>query len=284
MSTWARPSSSRARTSAGRPMRRAVSSTRARSAPDKPTSSPATVAKNPWRRYSARSAARRWGSRPASQAWATATSDRAGSRAARDSASSASTSMSSSRMPPAATWSRADRASRAEPRPRRTAASRASSGSAKPVAARTWRSSADSVSDPRRRNSKCCVRLRMVGSTFWASVVANTKTTCPGGSSSVFNNAFDAAVESMCTSSTMYTFHRPGVPSAACATRSRMASTPLFDAASSSCTSSDAPRAISTQESHRPQGSPSSSAAQLSALARMRAVEVLPVPRGPLKR
>ena len=63
-----------------------------------------------------------------------------------------------------------------------------------------------------------------------------------------------------------------------------MASTPLFDAASSSCTSSDAPRVISTQESHLPHGSPSSSAAQLSALARIRAVDVFPVPRGPLNR
>jgi hypothetical protein len=45
----------------------------------------------------------------------------------------------------------------------------------------------------------------MVGSTFCGSVVANTKMTCDGGSSSVFNNAFDAAVESMWTSSRMYT-------------------------------------------------------------------------------
>ncbi len=59
------------------------------------------------------------------------------------------------------------------------------------------------VSEPRRRNSKCWVRLRIVGSTFWASVVASTKTTWPGGSSRVFNNALEAAVESMCTSSTM---------------------------------------------------------------------------------
>ena len=60
-----------------------------------------------------------------------------------------------------------------------------------------------------------------------------------------------------------------------------MASTPLLEAASSSWTSSDVPRAISTHDAHAPQGSPSSGAAQLSALARIRAVEVLPVPRGP---
>ena len=56
---------------------------------------------------------------------------------------------------------------------------------------------------PSSRNSKCWVRLRMVGSTFWGSVVARTKTTWAGGSSSVFSRALDAAVESMWTSSTM---------------------------------------------------------------------------------
>ncbi len=54
-------------------------------------------------------------------------------------------------------------------------------------------------------NSKCCVRDRMVGSTLCGSVVASTNTTCGGGSSSVFSSVFDAAAESMCTSSTMYT-------------------------------------------------------------------------------
>ena len=59
------------------------------------------------------------------------------------------------------------------------------------------------MSGPRRRNSKCWVRLRMVGRTFWGSVVASTKMTWAGGSSSVFSSALDAAVESMWTSSTM---------------------------------------------------------------------------------
>ena len=63
-----------------------------------------------------------------------------------------------------------------------------------------------------------------------------------------------------------------------------MASTPLFDAASSSCTLSELPWVISMHEVHLPQGSPSTGASQLSALARMRADEVLPVPRGPLNR
>ena len=60
-----------------------------------------------------------------------------------------------------------------------------------------------SVWAPRRRNSRCCVRLRIVGGTFCGSVVASTKTTWLGGSSSVFNSALAAAVESMWTSSTM---------------------------------------------------------------------------------
>ena len=124
----------------------------------------------------------------------------------------------------------------------------------------------------------------MVGGTFCGSVVASTKTTWLGGSSSVFSNALAAAVESMWTSSTMYTFQRPGVPRPAWATRSRMASTPLLDAASSSCTLRELPWVISTHDVQTPQGSPSTGASQLSALARMRAEDVLPVPRGPLKR
>jgi hypothetical protein len=52
-------------------------------------------------------------------------------------------------------------------------------------------------------NSKCCVRERIVGSTFCGSVVASTNTTWAGGSSSVLSSVFDAAAESMCTSSMM---------------------------------------------------------------------------------
>ena len=46
---------------------------------------------------------------------------------------------------------------------------------------------------------------RMVAGTFWISVVARIKMTWAGGSSNVFNRALKAAVESMCTSSMMYT-------------------------------------------------------------------------------
>jgi hypothetical protein len=63
-----------------------------------------------------------------------------------------------------------------------------------------------------------------------------------------------------------------------------MASTPLLDAATSSCTTRDVPPCTATHEEHAPHGSPPSRLVQLRALARMRAVEVLPVPRGPLNR
>ena len=120
--------------------------------------------------------------------------------------------------------------------------------------------------------------------TFCGSVVARTKTTCAGGSSSVLRSAFDAPFESMWTSSRMYTLRRPAVPSAARSFSSRMLSTPLFDAASSSNTSNDVPRSIARHTSHTPQGSPSLTFGQFRAFARMRAVDVLPVPRGPLNR
>jgi hypothetical protein len=58
-----------------------------------------------------------------------------------------------------------------------------------------------------------------------------------GGSSSVLSSAASAAFDSMCTSSRMYTLWRPGVPSEAFSMRSRIASTPLLLAASSSWTS-----------------------------------------------
>ena len=54
-----------------------------------------------------------------------------------------------------------------------------------------------------RAKSKRWQRSTTVGSTLLASVVASTKIVCGGGSSSVFRNAFHAAVESMCASSRM---------------------------------------------------------------------------------
>ena len=139
----------------------------------------------------------------------------------------------------------------------------------------------------RYANSKCWVRDRIVGSTLSGSVVASTNTTCGGGSSIDFSSVFDAADVSMCTSSRRYTLRFAVAPSPRLIrdTRSRASSTPRFDAASISMRSENVPAAIDTQFSHWPHGSPSApSSRQFSALARMRAVVVLPFPRGPEKR
>ena len=124
----------------------------------------------------------------------------------------------------------------------------------------------------------------MVGLTFCGSVVASTNTTWGGGSSSVFSSAASAARESMWTSSRMYTLVRPGVPRLAFSIRSRMSSTPLLDAASSSCTSKLVPASTATHDAHSQHGSPSTGRSQFRTLARMRADDVFPVPRGPLNR
>src|SRR4051794_4095684 len=67
---------------------------------------------------------------------------------------------------------------------------------------------------------------------------------------------------------------------------SRTLSTPVLLAASISITSMSSPRAIATQELHLLHGSGvgRSDFSQLRHLARMRAVEVLPVPRVPQNR
>src|SRR3954470_22734089 len=66
----------------------------------------------------------------------------------------------------------------------------------------------------------------------------------------------------------------------------RTLSTPVLEAASISMTSMSSPRAIALQDSHLPHGLVVglSDDSQLRALARMRAMEVLPVPRVPVKR
>ena len=65
-----------------------------------------------------------------------------------------------------------------------------------------------------------------------------------------------------------------------------MLSTPVLEAASISITSRALPAAIDVQSSQLPQGSGvgPSDPMQLSERARILALEVLPVPRGPLKR
>jgi hypothetical protein len=59
---------------------------------------------------------------------------------------------------------------------------------------------------------------------------------------------------------------------------------PLLEAPSISITSNDTPRLISTQFSHFPHGVEVGPLTQLSDFATMRAIVVLPTPRGPEKR
>ena len=87
----------------------------------------------------------------------------------------------------------------------------------------------------------------------------------------------------MCTSSMMYTrFFTVVGEKIASSLSARTFSTPLLEAASSSTTSITEPSAIPRQAGHLPQGLPSTGFSQLTALARMRAQVVLPVPRVPM--
>ena len=63
-----------------------------------------------------------------------------------------------------------------------------------------------------------------------------------------------------------------------------MSSMPRCDAASISITSSEVPFAIATHAWQVPSGVGVGPCAQLTAFARMRASDVLPVPRGPANR
>ena len=237
-----------------------------------------------WRSRSISSLPTSWGFRPAWTAAPTAVRAVAVSPAPKASMM-VLTSVTASGTPPRATArSSADNVSRADPAPVRTAQRFTSSLASSPASATTWSTSSVSWLASSRCTSKCWVRLRMVGSSFCGSVVASTNTTWSGGSSSVLSSALDAFLLSMWTSSRMYTLRLPGVPTLLRSINSRMASTLLLEAASSSNTSNDPPSAMATHDSHTPHGSPSLTSLQLRALARMRAVVVLPVPRGPLSR
>ena len=56
-----------------------------------------------------------------------------------------------------------------------------------------------------RLKAYCWHRDLMVAGTLWSSVVARMNIRWAGGSSRIFSRALKAAVESMWTSSTMYT-------------------------------------------------------------------------------
>src|SRR5207249_11261475 len=121
---------------------------------------------------------------------------------------------------------------------------------------------------------------RMVWGILCASVVAKTKTTWAGGSSNVLSRALNAAVDSMWTSSMMYTRYRPYAGAVLTVSRiSRTSSTLLLDAPSISITSNDIPAPISRQLAHARQGVGVGPFSQLRAFARIRAMVVLPTPR-----
>ena len=126
----------------------------------------------------------------------------------------------------------------------------------------------------------------MVGRILCFSVVARMKIACAGGSSSVLRNALNAACESMCTSSMMYTLYLPTCGGTRTwSIRALMSSTPLFEAASSSWIQYERPSAKERHDSHVPHGSISAEGLeQLIIFAKIRAVVVLPTPRGPQKR
>ena len=125
----------------------------------------------------------------------------------------------------------------------------------------------------------------MVGSTLLSSVVARMNIRWDGGSSRIFRRALKAGLESMCTSSMIYTLFRTVVGEKTASSRSmRTSSTPLLEAASSSATSITVPSSIPRQEGHWLQGLPLTGLSQFTALARIRAQVVFPVPLVPMNR
>ncbi len=140
----------------------------------------------------------------------------------------------------------------------------------------------------------------MVGGNLCGSVVASTNTTCTGGSSNVFNSALKAPLDNIWVSSITYTLNLPMLGAKlSLSIRSRMLSTPVLEAASISIRSNIWPRSKATHIAHLPHGSPSTPflsvltlpsvalakegpfSKQLIARAKIRAIEVLPVPLGP---
>ncbi len=195
---------------------------------------------------------------------------------------------SASSAPRAIAWSSSDSPSRTEPSAARATASSASGATATPSAFAMRAKCAASSATPTRRRSKRWQRLSTVTGTLRNSVVAKTKVTCGGGSSSVLSSALNALRDSMWTSSTMNTLAR------ACIGRNRVASmisrtssTPVREAASISITSGWRSARIAVQFGHTPHGSAvgppvPSGPTQHRQRAMMRAVVVLPTPRTPV--
>ena len=115
--------------------------------------------------------------------------------------------------------------------------------------------------------------------------MAKMNFTCSGGSSRVLRSALNASFVSMCTSSIMYILNLSLAGANLTFERSSLISSiPRFDAPSISRTSIDAPSDISLHDAHLLHGFGPGPLWQFNAFARIRAVVVLPVPRGPVKR
>ena len=176
-----------------------------------------------------------------------------------------------------------DSASRSEPSAARTTAG--SAAASKAICSRRRMSSSVVVSrsGAMGRKSKRCTRESTVAGMSRGSVVASTKTTWAGGSSSVFSSALNAASVSWWTSSMMYTLKRPRAGAYLTFSRSvRISSMPRLEAPSISITSIE--RLASRHTEHAPHASAPVRSGQSSAFASSRAVVVLPTPRGPANR
>ena len=131
----------------------------------------------------------------------------------------------------------------------------------------------------------CRQRESTVTGIFFASVVASRNLTCSGGSSRVFNSALKLCPVSMWTSSIRYTLKRPWLGrNWALLSSSRVSSTPVREAASTSIKSMKRPAAMAVQMPHSPQGAEVMPVSQLKQAARIRAKVVLPTPRVPVNR
>ena len=131
----------------------------------------------------------------------------------------------------------------------------------------------------------CRQRDKTVIGNFCGSVVAKRNLTCAGGSSRVLSRALKLLVESMCTSSIRYTLKRPRDGAYwTFSSNSRVSSTLVRLAASTSIRSINRPLAISVQAEQTPQGFELTPTSQFRHLASKRAMEVLPTPRVPVNR
>ena len=182
-------------------------------------------------------------------------------------------------------WSRILNASRKPPSAWTAMRRAALSSKAKPSLSATYCNRCAISSDVIRLNVYRWQRDTMVTGSFSISVVAKMNITWSGGSSIVFNRAFHASLVSIWASSMMNTFLRPSTGiNFTLSRKARISSIPRFDAASISRTSIDWPLKIDLHTLHSLQGWSVGPCSQLMARAKILAILVLPVPRGPANR